>query len=345
MVDKPSLEDLGCPICLEILTEPVRLCCGHYLCKVCLDGQFEKSDFRCPLCKVRLSSWARRVKGGFVDKEKWKLIQTLYPKEVESKLNGESSDLFINSCRKISEKGEVEAEYKIKKAKFEEERSKEKAEQDSASEKFIEAMLENERLASIQLQKDEEFAKNLDSQLNTNTNLSNSFLEKKDKSKKGSVDSKIPKSASINKYLKPSPKKDFFKYPKSHKNSEKSFKDESIFAKFNLSQNVSEEIINSLLEKEKLVNDQLKKDEEFAKILDSQLNFPNNLNNSFTETNSQNELSPVIFSSPKNASINKYLKPSPSKDLLKGITSKKIQKQPNSKQKFFGIEKFFSKKN
>ena len=147
----------------------------------------------------------------------------------------------------------------------------------------------------------------------------------------------------FNKYLKPSPIKDFFKYPKTHENSEKSFKNENIFAQFNLSKNVPEEIINSLLENERFANDQLKKDEEFAKVLDFQLNFPNNLNCSFTETNSQNEQGPAIFSSPKNASINKYLKPSLSKDLLKGITSKKIQKQPNSKQKFVEIEKKNSK--
>ena len=345
MVDKPSLEDLGCPICLEILTEPVRLCCGHYLCKVCFDGQFEKSDFRCPLCKVRLSSWARRVKGSFVDKEKWKLIQTLYPKEVESKLNGESSDLFIKACRKISEKGEIEAEYKIKKTKFEEERNKEKAEQDTASEKLIKTLLENERLANIQLQKDEEFAKNLDSQLNFPTNLSNSFFEKVDKNRKVSAVSSTPTSASIDKYLKPSPNKDFFKCLKSHNNSEKVFKNKDILAKSSLPHNVSEEVMKSLLENERLASVQLQKDEEFAKILDSQLNFPNNLNSSFTETNSQNEKNPAISSSPKNASINKYLKPSPSKDLLKGITSKKIHKQPSSKAKFLGIKKFFSKQN
>ena len=32
---KLELDAVGCPICLEILLEPITMPCGHRMCKVC----------------------------------------------------------------------------------------------------------------------------------------------------------------------------------------------------------------------------------------------------------------------------------------------------------------------
>ena len=42
---------LTCPICLELLAEPVLAsCCGHSYCQLCLEGCLKRRD-SCPLCK------------------------------------------------------------------------------------------------------------------------------------------------------------------------------------------------------------------------------------------------------------------------------------------------------
>ncbi|XP_053171586.1 zinc-binding protein A33-like [Scomber japonicus] len=45
-----SEEDLSCPICTEIFTDPVVLTCSHSFCKVCLQSWWRQKK-ECPLCK------------------------------------------------------------------------------------------------------------------------------------------------------------------------------------------------------------------------------------------------------------------------------------------------------
>ena len=48
---KKNLEDLVCPVCYEIPSDPVQTsCCGHLFCKQCLKGP------TCPLCRQRYTS-------------------------------------------------------------------------------------------------------------------------------------------------------------------------------------------------------------------------------------------------------------------------------------------------
>ena len=61
----PSVEDYCCPICLELLLRPVKLSCGHRLCRGCWLRVLQGSQARavasrtgrvaCPLgrCQVR----------------------------------------------------------------------------------------------------------------------------------------------------------------------------------------------------------------------------------------------------------------------------------------------------
>ena len=50
-------EEVTCPICLELLTEPLSLNCGHTFCKACITANNKESTVskeggsRCPVCQ------------------------------------------------------------------------------------------------------------------------------------------------------------------------------------------------------------------------------------------------------------------------------------------------------
>ncbi|XP_065104768.1 uncharacterized protein [Paramisgurnus dabryanus] len=45
-------ENLQCPVCLDVFTDPVTIPCGHSFCKTCLNACWEYSqDYACPYCK------------------------------------------------------------------------------------------------------------------------------------------------------------------------------------------------------------------------------------------------------------------------------------------------------
>ena len=48
---KKSLENLQCPVCFEIVSEPVQTSCGHLFCKKCID-----KVTRCPACREQFTS-------------------------------------------------------------------------------------------------------------------------------------------------------------------------------------------------------------------------------------------------------------------------------------------------
>ncbi|XP_069327205.1 tripartite motif-containing protein 5-like isoform X2 [Eulemur rufifrons] len=51
-------EEVTCPICLELLTEPLSLDCGHSFCQACITGNHKKSikdqegESSCPVCRI-----------------------------------------------------------------------------------------------------------------------------------------------------------------------------------------------------------------------------------------------------------------------------------------------------
>ena len=69
--DPAQIEDLKCPICLELVHEPVLTSCGHLFCQRCVKGQT-----RCPTCRDELQCMRnqrdeRRVKGLKVKCPNW----------------------------------------------------------------------------------------------------------------------------------------------------------------------------------------------------------------------------------------------------------------------------------
>lgn len=109
---KPPLDDCLCPICLEILIEPVTMPCQHELCMPCFQQNvkvkknygekfplalnvsafFQEANFFCPLCRLRISCWARTAANDhkLIDQNRWRQIRKFYPNEVASRMSGRS---------------------------------------------------------------------------------------------------------------------------------------------------------------------------------------------------------------------------------------------------------------
>ncbi|XP_066471510.1 tripartite motif-containing protein 10-like isoform X2 [Tiliqua scincoides] len=92
VVDPPIMatasmeEELKCPICKEILTDPVTVDCGHNFCRGCISRYCETwedmgEDLECPLCKARIKKVNFRPNWQLANiVEKIKLLQ-LNPKK------------------------------------------------------------------------------------------------------------------------------------------------------------------------------------------------------------------------------------------------------------------------
>ena len=90
----PSVADFLCPVCLQLLIEPVVMPCNHELCRDCFRQNVEEANLVCPLCRKRISSWARKSArdGTLVDQKRWQLIQKLFPERCKKRLQGEDDD-------------------------------------------------------------------------------------------------------------------------------------------------------------------------------------------------------------------------------------------------------------
>ena len=49
-VNVRTLNDHTCSVCMDELTKPIKLSCGHVFCEACIAQWFEKED-TCPLCR------------------------------------------------------------------------------------------------------------------------------------------------------------------------------------------------------------------------------------------------------------------------------------------------------
>ncbi|XP_030055855.1 E3 ubiquitin-protein ligase RNF169 [Microcaecilia unicolor] len=164
-----SLEESVCPVCLEILLEPVTLPCRHSLCLPCFRRTVELVSLRCPLCRLRVSSWARRCArdNTLVDGELWERVRLSHPercrrrrlsleKETGLEPPSDEPDFLFRAPIKLSKPGELREEYESQLRKLKEEKKQEEI----ASEELIHKLLQEEteeekRRMQEQLRKDE----------------------------------------------------------------------------------------------------------------------------------------------------------------------------------------------
>ncbi|KAG7479937.1 E3 ubiquitin-protein ligase RNF168 [Solea senegalensis] len=113
--DPPSLDECRCTVCLEIFLEPVTLPCRHTFCKSCFLESVDKAALSCPLCRLRVSTWARvnSKKNTLVNDQLWKQIQTHFPQHCERRRSGrgDEDDLGVSCVPTLSRPGEVQREY------------------------------------------------------------------------------------------------------------------------------------------------------------------------------------------------------------------------------------------
>ncbi|XP_016331347.1 E3 ubiquitin-protein ligase RNF168-like [Sinocyclocheilus anshuiensis] len=210
--------DCLCPVCLDIFLEPVTLPCMHTFCKPCFLETVDKSNMCCPLCRKRVSTWARLNSRNktLVNVELWRLIQDAFPTQCERRVQGiEDDDDAVTIPRpRVCQPGEVRKEYEDQISKLvEEKRALEEAER-RASEEYIQRLLaeEEERMAEErrrreeqQLENDEKLARLLSQELNSGPVSETSWTAKP--ADNTPAKKTKPNMGDIEKFLRPVPHK------------------------------------------------------------------------------------------------------------------------------------------
>lgn len=173
-----SLDDCRCPVCLEIFIEPVTLPCTHTFCKTCFLESVDKATLCCPMCRKRVSTWARlnSRRKTLVDQRLWTEIQAQFPLLCQRRLSGQDtaaeSEQAVSLCfPRVSKPGEVRQEYEDQVFKLTEEKRAFDEEEKKASEEYIQRLLaEEEQLLQAERRRredDERMARLLSDQLNS----------------------------------------------------------------------------------------------------------------------------------------------------------------------------------
>uniref|UniRef100_A0A4W5LI08 RING-type E3 ubiquitin transferase n=1 Tax=Hucho hucho TaxID=62062 RepID=A0A4W5LI08_9TELE len=118
-----TLEEARCPVCSEILLEPVTMPCSHSVCLHCFKRTVEFTSLCCPLCRLRVSSWARKQsrEKSLVNIELWEMVRQSYPQRCEMRMEQRDcetggEDVF-RSPAQVSKSGEIRLEYEKQKVK------------------------------------------------------------------------------------------------------------------------------------------------------------------------------------------------------------------------------------
>ena len=76
-------DDLQCPICIEMVTEPIRLRCNHLLCRECFEKLVELSSRKCPKCRKWIGG-TRQI-SNLLDTSLWNFIRKKFiPDQIDS---------------------------------------------------------------------------------------------------------------------------------------------------------------------------------------------------------------------------------------------------------------------
>ena len=90
MTMKMTLSDCECPVCLYIIIEPVTMPCGHELCIDCFRKNVQEASLTCPMCRLRISTWARKAarNNTLINQARWDAIKRAFPKRVQNRMAG-----------------------------------------------------------------------------------------------------------------------------------------------------------------------------------------------------------------------------------------------------------------
>ncbi|XP_052216660.1 E3 ubiquitin-protein ligase RNF169-like isoform X3 [Dreissena polymorpha] len=163
-----KLEDNICPICLYVFIQPVTMPCCYELCLECFKQNVEEANFCCPMCRTRISTWARRAarNKALVNEVRWTAIKNAFTDQVKNRLEGlEEEDEEMNALNisiKLAEPGEIRSEFEEQLRMLREQRALEARQEAEASERLIRQLQEEEagKLAELEeiRRKDEELA-------------------------------------------------------------------------------------------------------------------------------------------------------------------------------------------
>ncbi|KAK6987401.1 E3 ubiquitin-protein ligase RNF168, partial [Biomphalaria glabrata] len=116
-----SESECMCPVCISLLILPVTFPCNHSLCLKCYKETVEKANLSCPVCRKRISVWARKAakENKLINMEKWTDIQEAFPEKVRRRLEAseesdsedDEDDFEAKERRQISCPGEIRQEY------------------------------------------------------------------------------------------------------------------------------------------------------------------------------------------------------------------------------------------
>ncbi|XP_029628103.1 E3 ubiquitin-protein ligase RNF169-like isoform X2 [Salmo trutta] len=112
-----TLDEARCPVCSEILLEPVTMPCSHSVCLHCFKRTVEFTSLCCPLCRLRVSSWARKQsrEKSLVNIELWEIVRKSYPqrckRRMEQRDRETSGEEMFSSPAHVSKSGEIRLEY------------------------------------------------------------------------------------------------------------------------------------------------------------------------------------------------------------------------------------------
>ncbi|KAM7398778.1 hypothetical protein PAMP_018089 [Pampus punctatissimus] len=176
--NRRALEECLCPVCLEILLEPVTLPCTHTFCKGCFLESVDKTSLCCPMCRKRVSTWARlnSRSNTLVNEQLWRQIQITFPQQCQRRLSGQDAvtedDPGVSVCfPRVSEPGELRQEYQDQITKLTEEKRVLDEEERKASEEYIQRLLAEEEVLLQEERRrredDERLARMLNQELNS----------------------------------------------------------------------------------------------------------------------------------------------------------------------------------
>ncbi|XP_051934702.1 E3 ubiquitin-protein ligase rnf168 [Hippocampus zosterae] len=157
-----SLDDCLCPVCLDLFLEPVTLPCTHTFCKGCFLESVDKSTLCCPMCRKRVSTWARlnNKNKTLVNQQLWTQIQVTFPQHCQRRLGGQDAvneDDLTAFFPRMSQPGELRQEYQEQISKLSEEKRELDEEEQRASEEYIQRLLvEEEKMLLEERRRSEE---------------------------------------------------------------------------------------------------------------------------------------------------------------------------------------------